>query len=80
VIARRGLRAVEARSPRRPTFHADSMRAPARFPYRKENTMLLVLAILILILALGGGIFISKFLFLLLLIALIVALFSRRTV
>jgi hypothetical protein len=52
----------------------------ARFLYRKENIMLLVLAILILILALGGGIFISKFLFLLLLIALIVALFSRRTV
>ena len=40
--------------------------------------MLLLLALLILLLALGGGIFISKFLFILLLVALIVAVFSRR--
>ena len=42
--------------------------------------MLVFLALLILLFALAGGIFLSKFLFVLLLVAVIVALFSRRTV
>jgi hypothetical protein len=71
--------------------NAESDREPARSRvlirtkptnlHRPEGErMLLLLALLILILALGGGIFISKFLFILLLVAVIVALFSRRTV
>jgi hypothetical protein len=47
---------------------------------KEGRFMLLLLALLILLLALGGGIFISKFLFILLVLAIIVALFSRRTV
>jgi hypothetical protein len=45
-----------------------------------RRPMLWLLALIILLLALGGGIFLSKFIFLLIIIAVLVALFSRRTV
>jgi hypothetical protein len=46
---------------------------------RGGREMLWLLVLILLLLAVGGGIFLSKFLFIVLVVALLVAIFGRRS-